>query len=187
MDDLIKNVRSYQQAGELADRSQFAEAIFREVEPKISQFVFGVIRSQLADDVLQEALMGIIKSFHQFSGTTGEDFLRWCRGVARHKIHDQYQDSAKASERFQMLPPDELLEQADLTPGNESLSAGDRLDLDYAMKLLAESKPECGEPLRKHFVFGFDYGEIAEELKLDYDTARMRIKRCLDTVRELVA
>lgn len=185
MEELIKNVRAYQQAGELADRSQYADAIFSVVEPEMSRFVSGLIRPQFAEDVLQETLKGIITSLSKFSRETGEDFLAWCRGVARHKVYNQYRDNA--NERFQALPPDELLELADASGGNTPLSAGDRLDLDYAMNLLAASKPECGEYLWKRFGLMFELGEIAEELKVDYDTARMRVKRCLETVRELVA
>jgi hypothetical protein len=41
--------------------------------------------------------------------------------------------------------------------------------------------------LWKHFVLGLDYAEIAEEENLSYDSARMRIGRCLDEAKALVA
>jgi DNA-directed RNA polymerase specialized sigma24 family protein len=67
------------------------------------------------------------------------------------------------------------------------LSPADRHDLEYAMSLLDNSKPECREFLWRHFVFGLDYAEIAEEQNVSYDAARMKIGRCLDEVKSLVS
>jgi len=184
MDELIQLVRAYQKTAELADRERLGDAIFAELEPELRRYVEGKIRPQFADDVLQEVLKAVVISLPKFSS---DDFLKWCRGIARHKIHDQYQANAKASERFQALPPEEIVELVGLSVAATPLATGERLDLDYAMKLLAESKPECVESLLRHYVDGLDYGEIAEEQNVNYDAARMKVGRCLETVRELVA
>ena len=184
MDDLIQLVRAYLKTAELADRERLGDAIFIELEPELRRYVNGKIRPQFADDVLQEVLKAVVISLPKFSS---DDFLKWCRGIARHKIHDQYQANAKASERFQALPPEEVTELVSLSVAATPLATGERLDLDYAMKLLAESKPECVESLLRHYVDGLDYGEIAEEQNVNYDAARMKVGRCLETVRELVA
>ena len=184
MDELIQLVRAYQKTGELADRERLADAIFAQLEPELRRYVNGKIRPQFADDVLQEVLKAVVVSLPKFSS---DDFKKWCRGIARHKIHDQYQANAKASERFQALPPEEVTELVSLSVAATPLATGERLDLDYAMKLLAEFKPECVESLWRHFVDGLDYGEIAEEQNVNYDAARMKVGRCLETVRELVA
>jgi DNA-directed RNA polymerase specialized sigma24 family protein len=36
-------------------------------------------------------------------------------------------------------------------------------------------------------VLGLDYAEIAEEKNVKYDAARMKVGRCLEEVRKLVA
>ena len=184
MDDLIQLVRAYLKTAELADRERLADAIFSQIEPELRRYVNGKIRPQYADDVLQEVLKAVVISLSKFSS---EDFMSWCRGIARNKIYDQYQANAKASERFQALPPEEVTELVSLSVAATPLATGERLDLDYAMKLLAESKPECVESLLRHYVDGLDYGEIAEEQNVNYDAARMKVGRCLETVRELVA
>ena len=184
MDDLIQLVRAYLKTAELADRERLADAIFSQIEPELRRYVNGKIRPQYADDVLQEVLKAVVISLSKFSS---EDFMSWCRGIARNKIYDQYQANAKASERFQALPPEEVTELVSLSVAATPLATGERLDLDYAMKLLAESKPECVESLLRHSVDGLDYGEIAEEQNVNYDAARMKVGRCLETVRELVA
>ena len=55
------------------------------------------------------------------------------------------------------------------------------------MKLLTSSKPECYDFLWKRFVFGLDYGDIAEERNMSYDNVRMKIGRCLDEAKSLVS
>jgi RNA polymerase sigma factor (sigma-70 family) len=185
VDNLIKLVKTYRLTTGLAERTQLAEAIFRIIEPKLRLFVFSAVRPQSAEDVLQEVLKAIVKSLKNFRGETEEDFLRWCRGVARHKIHDQYH--AYENERLQPLPPEEILEMVDESAQATALTAADRHDLEYAMNLLTQSKPECRDYLWNHYVIGFDYAEIAEEQKLNYDNVRMKIGRCLETAKSLVA
>ena len=73
-------------------------------------------------------------------------------------------------------------------PGSFSTaSAIGKHDLEYVMKLLTSAKPECHDYLWKHFVFGMNYAEIAEEQNLKYDNVRMKIGRCLDEAKSLVA
>lgn len=182
MDDLTKLVRTYQLTAGLADRERLADVIFAQVEPAMRLFVNGKIRPQFADDVLQEVLKAIVVSLSKF---TSSDFLAWCRGVARHKIHDQYQDNKKASERFQGLPPEEIWGLVDFSAAVEPLNSADRLDLETAMKLLAASKPGCEEFLWRHIAMDEEYDVIGEDHDMSYDAVRMQVGRCLDEAREI--
>jgi RNA polymerase sigma factor (sigma-70 family) len=185
MDELVKLVRTYRLTNVLTDRAQLAEDIFRLIAPELTLFVFKAVRPPVAEDVLQEVLKAIVSSLQSFSGATGREFWGWCYRIARNKINDQYR--AQASERLQPMPPEELWGLVESSAEAAPLAAGERLDLEYAMKLLAGSKPECGEYLWKHYVLGLDYGEVAEEQNVNYDAARMKIGRCLDEVRKLMA
>lgn len=182
MDDLTKLVRTYRLTAGLADRERLADAIFAQVEPAMRLFVNGKIRPQFADDVLQEVLKAIVISLPKF---TSDDFLKWCRGIARHKIYDQYQDNLKASERFQGLPPEEIWELVDLSSADEPLNSADRLDLELAMKLLAEANPGCDEFLWRRIAMEEDYEIIGEDHAMSYDAVRMQVGRCLDDAREI--
>ena len=62
-----------------------------------------------------------------------------------------------------------------------------RHDLEYVMKLLTAFKPDCHDLLWRHFVVGLDYSEIADERELEYDNVRMKIVRCLEAAKSLVA
>jgi len=185
MDDLIKLVKTYRLMPALDQKLRLAEDVFRLIEPDLRFFVFSAIRPPAADDVFQEVLKAIATGLGKFEGGSTGEFWAWCYRIARNKLNDQFR--RQAADRLQPMPPEELWQLVESSAENSPLSPGDRLDLEYAMALLTKSKPECQDYLWKHFVFGLDYAEIAEEQKLNYDNVRMKIGRCLEQARSLVA
>jgi len=185
MDDLIKLVRTYRLTVGLAERLQLVEEIFPLIEPAMRFFVFSAVRPPAAEDVLQEILKAIVTGMSKFRGSTNGELWGWCYSIARHKLNDQFR--RQANDRLQPMSPEELSQLVEATVDNASLSAGDKHDLEYAMKLLKNSKPDCYEYLRKHFLFGLSYGDIAEEQELSYGSVKMKIGRCLDEVQSLVS
>jgi RNA polymerase sigma factor (sigma-70 family) len=184
MDDLIRLVRSYRLAAGLIERLRLAEQIFRLILPDLRVFVFSGLPPQVAEDALQEVLKAVATSMERFAGTTTKEFWAWCYGVARHKIHDQYRK--QSSERTVFMSPDELLSVIEASAQVGPITPQNRLDLEYAMKLLTAAKPECSDLLWRHYVIGLDYAEMAEEMHLNSDAVRMRVKRCLDEAKSLV-
>jgi RNA polymerase sigma factor (sigma-70 family) len=187
MDDLIKLVRTYRLTDGLAERLRLADEIFRRIQPDLRLFVFSAIRPPAAEDVFQEVLKAIATALGKFAGDTTAQFWAWCYRIVRNKLNDHYRSQRVEIERTQPMPPEEIQELVEASQKNAPLSAADKHDLEYALNLLASSKPECRDYLWKHFVLGLDYAEIAEDEKLSYDSARMRIGRCLDEARSLVA
>ena len=185
MDDLIKLVRTYRVTAGLAERLRLAEEVFRLIEPDLRFFVFSAIQPPVAQDVLQEILKSIATSMKKFEGSSNKEFWAWCYRIARNRLNDHFRK--KASDRLQPMPPEELWQLVESSAQASPLSPADKHDLEYAMKLLTASKPECHDYLWKHFVFGLDYAEIAEERNLNYDNVRMKIGRCLDEAKSLVA
>jgi len=185
MDDLIKLVRTYRVTAGLAERLRLAEAIFHLIAPDLRAFVFNAIVPQAAEDVSQEVLISITKSLKTFEGSSNGEFWKWCYKIARRRIYDHIKK--RDSDRLQPLPHEELLDLVDASEQAEPLTAADRHDLEYALNLLDSSKPECRGYLWNHYVIGFDYGEIAEEQNLNYDNVRMKIGRCLEEAKSLVA
>ena len=185
MDDLIKLVRTYRLTAGLLERQRLAEAIFRLIEPDLRFFVFNAIQPPAAKDVLQEILKSIAASLQNFRGDTVQAFRSWFYTIARNRLNDHFRK--QANDRLQSMPHEELLDLLDASEQAEPMTAADRHDLKYALKLLDSSKPECRGYLWNHYVIGFDYGEIAEEQNLNYDNVRMKIGRCLDEARSLVA
>lgn len=185
MDDLIKLVRTCRLTAGLADRMRLAEQIFRLIEPDLRFFVFGSIAHPASEDALQEVLKAVAASLGKFEGGTAKEFWGWCYRIARNKLNDHYR--RQAADRILPLPPEELWQLVDASAQDSPLSPQDKLDLEYAMNLLTASKPECYDYLWKHYVFGLDYAEIAEEQNLQYDNVRMKIGRCLDVAKALVS
>jgi RNA polymerase sigma factor (sigma-70 family) len=185
MDDLIKLVKTYRLTAGLMEKQNLAEAIFHRIEPDLRLFVFGNISRDTAQDALQEVLKGVAISLTKFKGGTEKEFWGWCYSIARNKMRDQFRE--KYSDLTQPMPPEEIWQLVEASAKAEPLSAGDRHDLEYAMKLLTSSKPECYDLLWKHFVNGFDYDDLAEVQGITYDSIRMKIKRCLIEAQSLVS
>ena len=183
--DLIKRVKTYRLTPALDQRLRLAEEIFREVEPQLRFFVFGTIAPPAAADVLQETLKAVTVSLSKFAGNSDGEWWAWCYRIARNKVNDHLRK--QASDRLQPMPQEELRELVESSGQSSPLSAADRLDLEYALKLLAESKPECRDFLWQHFVLGLDYSELAEEHDMSYDNVRMKIGRCLGEAQALMA
>jgi RNA polymerase sigma factor (sigma-70 family) len=185
MSDVIKLVKTYRVTTGLAERLRLAEEIFRVIEPDLRFFVFSAVRPPAARDVLQEVLIAITTGMGKFKGDSNEQFWAWCYRIARNKVADHFRK--QASDRLQPLPPEELWQLVEASAQASPLSAADRIDLQYALDLLTQSKPECRDLLWQHFVFGLDYAEIAEERNISYDNARMKIGRCLDDAGDLLS
>jgi RNA polymerase sigma factor (sigma-70 family) len=185
MPDLIKLVRTYRLTAGLAERLELAEQIFRLIQPDLRFFVLGTVAYPAAEDVMQELLKAIAISLKKFQGDTAKEFWAWCYRIARNKMNDHYR--SKASDRLQPMPPEELWQMIELSAQDAPITAAVRHDLEYAMKLLTAAKPECNELLWRHYVVGLGYAEIAEERDLQYDNVRMKIGRCLDEAKSLVA
>ena len=185
MDKVIKLVKTYRLTPALDQKLRLADEIFASVEPDIRLFVFSAFSSPAAEDVLQESLRAIATAMGQFDGDTTEQFYGWCYRIARNKLADHFRSGSR--ERVQPVDSDELWELIDASEAHSPLSPQDRIDLDYAMQLLTRSKPECFDYLWQHFVFGLSHIELAEQESIAPDTARMRVNRCLEQARSLVA
>ncbi len=185
MDNLLKLVRTYRLTEGLAERLRLAEDVFRLIEPDLRFFVFGLAARDSASDVLQETLKAIAVDLSKFRGDSPSEFWAWAYRIARHKVSDSFRK--KAADRLHPIPPEEMWQLVESSAETNPISPGDRHDLEYAMEILTKTKPECFEYLWRHFVFGLAYGEIAEEQKLNYDTVRMKIGRCLDDAKSLVS
>ena len=138
--------------------------------------------SNCRQHVLQ-AVAGTLSRFQSDEATGTFRGSLWT--ISPNKLNDHFRK--QASDRLQPMPQDELRELVEASEQNAPLTAADRHDLEYALNLLDSSKPECRDYLWNHYVIGFDYGEIAEEQNLNYDNVRMKIGRCLEEAKSLVA
>jgi RNA polymerase sigma factor (sigma-70 family) len=186
MDDPLKLVQQYRAAATLDERLRLGEAIIRLVSPDIRVFLMGLVPHGAVADICQETFVAIAKGLLRFEGLTAKSFFAWCYSIARNKLNDHLRRQC-AEERVTSFDPEQLVALLDGAVADSAISPQDRLDLDEAMQALTISKPECRDYLWKHFVSGFEYAEIAEESGLTYDGVRMKIGRCLEVARTLMA
>ena len=141
---------------------------------------FNELYDAIRVDVVQEVWKAISTNLHTFKEKTDEQFLSWCYRIARNKAADSFRD------RNEPMPLDEVTKIIDESENAQPMSAQDRLDLEHAMNLLSKAKPECLNLLWNHYVLGLDIQEIASQIGLKYDAARMKINRCLDAAQGLI-
>jgi RNA polymerase sigma factor (sigma-70 family) len=187
MDELIKLARTYRFTTDLSQRLRLGEEICTFILPDLRLFIVSAVSGNLsAEDVLQETIVAIVTGLMRFKGNTVREFWAFCYRIARNKLNDHFRKKSVETQRLEPLPPEDIWELVEASAQVSPLATGERLDLEYAMKLLAASKPECARYLWRHFVLGLDYAEIAEEQMLDYDNVRMKIGRCLEEAKSLV-
>jgi len=185
MDDLMKLVRAYRFAPDIEERIRIAGLICPLLSPQLSLFIRGFVQPPNADDVLQDSMKAIIGGLRGFKGTEVKQVWKWCYQITRRKIAD-FCRSAKA-DRLQPMEPDELNQllqtSAQAAPGSPAVWH----DLEYALNVLLKSKPECYDFLWQHYIVGLDYADIAAEQDMTYDSARMKVGRCLSEAQKLVS
>jgi RNA polymerase sigma factor (sigma-70 family) len=172
---IIEMIDQYRQETDLRKRLSLADNIYWYCADFVQLFIYSRARPSDAADIWQETSKTIVEKLTTFKGRTEQTFRSWCYQIATHKIGDAYRGN-----RLDPFPEDELNDLIETSTISRPFSPGDEVDLKDALNLLEKSHPECRTLLWNYFVIGLDYDEIAEELKLQYDAVRMRIKRCLD-------
>lgn len=185
MNRLVDLARKYQGAPNLEERMRVAEEIASEVAPRLGAFILSNCRRpDMADDVRQETLVGIVNNLHQFRGATDSMFWSWCYHIARNKISNHL--GRRGTRPLVTTDTEDLWEVVEASAQSNPMSAGERLDLEYAMELLRQAKPPCYDYLWQYYIFGWDYDEVALVAGLSHDAARMQIKRCRELAQSLM-
>jgi RNA polymerase sigma factor (sigma-70 family) len=185
MDDVIKLVRAYRFASAITERARLADQIFPLIGSDLKLFVFSKLRRQDAEDALNEVLMAIAKSLQNFRGDSTKAFWAWAYRIARNKLNDKYRK--QANEKLLPMSPEDLLQMIETVTHDAPITPGVKHDLEYAINLLNNSKPECYDFLWNHYVFDLDYADIAADREMTYDGVRMKIGRCLEEAKNLVS
>ena len=181
MESLHELIRRYRAAKTL--EREIAEEIIRWVSPRLCAFLHRACRRPtLVDDLLQDTLVKIFQNLRRFRGHSEGEAVSWCYAIARNTLRDHFRKH-KIEEHLEPLDTEAINASAEKEP----LSASERQDLEDALDLLAKAKPPCRGLLWSHHVRGLNYKEIATAYGLEYDAARMRLKRCLETAVELAA
>jgi RNA polymerase sigma factor (sigma-70 family) len=185
MNEIVSLIHEYRQEWDLDRRYEIANWIYGKIVGPLKLFIFGLVPPSAVEEVLNETTKAIIINLEKFQGEVDEQFFAWCYRIARNKAKDYHR--GQFNNRLDTFPLDEIRELVELTNSKEGPVPPEIImDLEYAMNMLAKSKPKCRELLWNHYIIGMRYTEIGEDLNLKYDAVRMKVERCLETARKLL-
>ncbi len=174
----------YQAATEVSQRMDVADAIVRAVGPESTAFLHRHCPKDQVEPLLNDILIAIALGLDRVRGKDEKQFWRWCYQIARNKLADLH-EGINADPTLPFDPKD-LAETIEASATHTPLSAGERLDLEYALDLLRAAKPPCVGYLWDHYILGLDYTELGHLYGLSPDAMRMQVKRCLVLANELL-
>jgi RNA polymerase sigma factor (sigma-70 family) len=184
---IMPTLNRYRGSLDLEERLDCATTILNALEDPFRAYLFKRVPEDAIEDVLQEALIGIYKGLQTFKGNTDDEFWGWCYVILGNKANDELRKKKKATDHLEPFPAEEIWEILEVSWGTKPLPPEDRMDLEFAMNLLEKFKPDCRKLLWDYHIIGLKHGQIAKQLSLKYDAARVRIDRCMKAARKLVA
>jgi RNA polymerase sigma-70 factor, ECF subfamily len=127
-----------------------------------------------AADACQEALMAIVRGLGKFDGRSS--FSTWAYRVATNASLDELRRRRRRPAATADLPHDDdgTAQLADPDAGQRITAVTDRLELEHALRELAE---DFRVPVVLRDVADLDYADIAEILDVPIGTVKSRIAR----------
>lgn len=174
----------YQAATEVSQRMDVAEAIVRAVGPALKAYLYRRCPSDQVEPLLNDILTAIALSLDIVRAKDEQQLWGWCYRIARNKLADLHE--AIQADPTAPYDPRDLAETVEASATHTPLTAGERLDLEYALDLLRAAKPPCVDYLWDHYILEMDYTEQAQLHRVSADAMRMQVKRCLALAQELL-
>jgi len=151
------------------DRQAFGELVRRHGSAVRALLRRMGVSAAEADDLAQDAFIAAFESIAEFRGEGA--FGGWVKKIAARACMRRVQKDRQLRAR---------LEAADLQDPTAPADPGRRMDLDEALKGLAEAERLCVSPC---YGAGLSHAEAAEALNLPLGTVKSHVKRGLDRLR----
>jgi RNA polymerase sigma-70 factor, ECF subfamily len=157
-------------------------AAFRNLYDLTSSKLFAVCLRVLrdkgeAEDALQEVYVKVWHNAARFTAS-GYSPITWLAAVARNHAIDRLR-----ARKPQPVEIGEMSDIADDGPGPEQ-TASEASDRQQIEKCLGELKPDRAEAVRRAYVDGYSYQELADRYSLPVNTVRTWLRRSLLSLRE---
>ena len=156
---------------------------FRAIYDATSAKLFGVAvrilkRSDLAEDVMQDAYLKIWDAAPKFSPELGSP-MSWMVAITRNRAIDVLRKRTEVGVDDQ----NEVGEQKDDTPDPYELTAQSR-DLKALLGCMEKLNPEQRQCLLMAYYYGYTHDEISERLSTPVGTVKSWIRRSLARVKK---
>ncbi|WP_373353760.1 sigma-70 family RNA polymerase sigma factor [Pseudoroseicyclus sp. CXY001] len=161
----------------LGDRDAFS-ALYDATSAKLFGVILRVLNDRAeAEEVLQEVYLRIWRNAGRYSAN-GLSPMSWLITIARNRAIDRLR--ARKSAGGEM---DEVADLADAAPGPEAqtIAAGETARLQACLDTLPEGRAEA---VRRAYLEGDSYAELAERLSVPLNTIRTWLRRGLIALRE---
>lgn len=162
----------------MGDRSAFA-MLYTVTSPKLFAVCLKILRDRTeAEEALQEVYIKVWQRSKTFASAAGNP-LTWLAAIARHHSIDTM--------RARRPVADDIDDQYDLaddrtpTPEQNMAIADEGRRIDRCMETLDQAHARA---VRRAYVEGLSYNELAEELKVPLNTVRTWLRRSLLKLRE---
>jgi len=184
MDPLIRLVRAYQRCQQAARKLRISGKLLRKIGPNLDRYIRSRYRGSAREDIYQETLWAIAEGLDDFKGKTDKGFMKWCFGIARHKVVDELRKGGR--DKTVSLNDGEVWRAIESLNSEEPLSAQDRLTLKECMQAVAVVKPPCFDFLLSRYIDGLDYETIGNEHGISARGAWLAVDRCARLARKLL-
>ncbi len=161
----------------LRDRGAFAR-LYRQASPKLFSVALRILRNQAeAEEALQEIFIKIWQRAERYQPDQGGPST-WLTAIARNHAIDLLR-----ARKPQASVIDEAFDLASPEPGPEAaaINASEGARIDGCMQTL---EPDRAEAVRKAYVEGLSYQELADSYKIPLNTMRTWLRRSLMKLRE---
>jgi RNA polymerase sigma-70 factor (ECF subfamily) len=183
MDQVLAWLEQYRTATHLDLQMVVAEKLAERVTPSLHRYLRACCPRSAVDDVLQETLVAITLSLPRFKG--GVEFEQWCFGIARHKLANYF--ATERRHKAESLEDEEIRHLIENSTDCGPLTAEERADLEEALEMVRQARPQCSKHLELRFFYGMEHEEIGRALGKSAAAARLQVKRCLKLAQALVA
>jgi RNA polymerase sigma factor (sigma-70 family) len=183
MDAIIGLVNEYRKTLETTEKIKVAQKIILSISGRITVFLLGHAADD-AEDLRQMVFVAVLHGLEGFRGKSDGEFWSWCYAIARNIVAKHFGKQNK--NQTISVEPGELARLVDASEQREPITTDERNILNDALALLKRAMPDCFLLLWKRYILGFEIKEIAAELDVAFDTARMKINRCLDSAQSLL-
>jgi RNA polymerase sigma factor (sigma-70 family) len=159
------------------------DAIYRRHAPRLYRRLVGDVPREVALDLVAETFAQVLISLHRFRGETDAAAAAWLNGIARHLLQDYLR-----RERIQDRARRKLEVQEAIATALAEAQAGSDTDLvrleEAVDAAFAELPLGLREALQLRVVDELPYDEVARQLEIEPEAARMRVSRGLRTLSD---
>jgi RNA polymerase sigma-70 factor (ECF subfamily) len=161
----------------LRDRGAFAH-LYRQTSPKLFSIALRILKDRTdAEEALQEIFIKVWQKAERYQPDQGGP-MTWLAAIARHHAIDVVR-----TRKPQASIIDEAFELASPEPGPEAAainsSEGSRIE-----RCMQALEPDRAEAVKKAYIEGLSYQELADSYKIPLNTMRTWLRRSLLKLRE---